>query len=165
MKAPQTHLFKGKVVDRVDWRPFDDGRGGIAHDPLIIFTDGSALAFMTQETDVGDYGVLPVYQKKGTHKPTRVEAVFVSWTEYERGWGCRGDGCSIHLSMKEWESYYAAFVKRQPKEVPHEYSRPDKPSTITITDPEIVEALLEKKSVRYWNRSREHSVLEECANL
>jgi len=165
MKAPQTHLFKGKVVDRVDWRQFDDGRGGTAHDPLIVFTDGSALVFMTEETNTGDYGVLPIYHKKGTHKPTILTAVFVDWTEYERGWGCRPDGCSVHLSMEEWKRYYEKYKKSLPKEVPHEYSRPDNPQPVSVTDPEIVEALLEKKSVRYWHRSREYSVLKEAANL
>lgn len=165
MKAPQTHLFKGKVIDRVDWRPFDDGRGSVAHNPIIIFTDGSALQFVVEETDVGEYGVYPAYNRKGTHNSTTLTAVFVSWTEYERGWGCRPDGCSVHVSMEEWKHYYEEYKKRLPKDVPDEYSAPGKPQLITITDQEIVSDLLEKKSRRYWNGDKEQKILQKAASL
>ena len=36
--------------------PFPDGRGGVAHEPTIWLDDGSRLYFITEETDVGDYG-------------------------------------------------------------------------------------------------------------
>ena len=165
MKAPQAHLFKGKTVDRVDWRPFEDGRGGTTHDPIIIFTDGSALDFTVVETDVDRYGMLPCYDKKGTHQPTALTAVFVSWTETERGWGQRPDGCSVHLSMEEWKKYFDNHKKGQPKEVPHEYSYPGTPRPVTITDQEIITALLKKKSRRYWNSDPERRVLEKAASL
>ncbi len=54
-------LLPGKVVARFELRPFDDGRGGTAYDPLLVFMDGSSLAFTTSETDVGEYGSDPCY--------------------------------------------------------------------------------------------------------
>lgn len=56
---------RGKTIARIELRPFADGRGGTAHDPVIVFTDGSALGFMVEETDVGAYGVAPIYAPKG----------------------------------------------------------------------------------------------------
>lgn len=58
----------GKTVSRVDMRPFDSGHvsyGKIAHDPVIHFTDGSCVSFVTEETEVGVYGVDIVYRKAG----------------------------------------------------------------------------------------------------
>lgn len=46
----------GKSVARVEMNPFDDGQGRKAHDPRIWFTDGSSIAFTTEETEVGEYG-------------------------------------------------------------------------------------------------------------
>jgi hypothetical protein len=45
-----------KTVERVDMRPFPDGRGGTAHAPIVRFTDGSALTFLTEETEEDGYG-------------------------------------------------------------------------------------------------------------
>ncbi len=60
-RAPQARWFQGKTIDFVDWHPFDDGRGGTAHDPVIYFTDGSSLSFLAEETEVGEYGIRPIY--------------------------------------------------------------------------------------------------------
>lgn len=53
--------LRGKTVARALLRPFDDGRGGRAYDPIVSFTDGSALRFVVQETEGGEYGVQLVY--------------------------------------------------------------------------------------------------------
>lgn len=53
----------GKTVALVALNPFDDGKGGTAHDPRIIFTDGSSIAFTTEETEVGEYGTSIVYRR------------------------------------------------------------------------------------------------------
>jgi hypothetical protein len=48
----------GKTVARVEMRPNlarDFGREKY-HDPVITFTDGSAIMFYTEETDRGEYG-------------------------------------------------------------------------------------------------------------
>ena len=52
-------------------------------------------------------------------------AYLVTWTEYERGWGCRPDGASLHLTQKNAKEYISAYWKTMPKEAPYEYSRED----------------------------------------
>lgn len=57
----------GKTVARVEMNPFQKSlhgeRHGVAHDPRIIFTDGSSIAFSTEETEVGSYGTSISYTK------------------------------------------------------------------------------------------------------
>lgn len=50
-----------------------------------------------------------------------------SWTEYERGWGQRPDGLSIHASEQAAASYLADFYQRtrRPGRVPDDYDAPD----------------------------------------
>ena len=57
MSVNPRHLI-GKKIVAVDMQPFDDGKGGTAHDPVITLDDGSRLCFITEEIDSGDcYGV------------------------------------------------------------------------------------------------------------
>lgn len=67
--------IRGKTVESVDMRVFDDGRGCVAHNPMIRFTDGSFIFFVTEETESGEYGTDVVYVKatKAT-KATKEEA-------------------------------------------------------------------------------------------
>lgn len=46
----------GKTIVGFDAGPFDNGRGGTAHKPSITLNDGTTLLFITEETDVADYG-------------------------------------------------------------------------------------------------------------
>lgn len=41
----------GKTVERVEMFPFDDGRGGTAHRPVVFFTDGTKIFFAAEETE------------------------------------------------------------------------------------------------------------------
>lgn len=50
-------MLIGKRIQDIDLRPFDDGRGGSAYDPVIILGDGTRIVFHVQETEVGQYGV------------------------------------------------------------------------------------------------------------
>ncbi len=52
------------------------------------------------------------------------EIVLLSWEESERGWGQRPDGCSLHLSAADCDSYVKNYWARMPDDVPHEYMRP-----------------------------------------
>lgn len=57
-------------------------------------------------------------------------AILMTWTESERGWGCRPDGASLHLSQESLKKYIADYwakeKERNPSGVtPHEYTRPD----------------------------------------
>jgi hypothetical protein len=56
MKAKKTDLIGRRIV-AVDFRPFDNGRGETADDPILTLDDGSKLCFIVQETEVGEYGV------------------------------------------------------------------------------------------------------------
>lgn len=51
-----TRKLRGRIVKTVELRPFRDGRGGFAHSPVIFFTDGTALSFVTHETESTEYG-------------------------------------------------------------------------------------------------------------
>ena len=53
----------GKRIVAVETNPFDDGRGGIAHDPVIKLEGGACLSFVTVETEVGEYGTDIIYTK------------------------------------------------------------------------------------------------------
>ena len=59
----------GKTVARVHMRPTVEGDNAYEkrtlHDPLIVFADGSAIAFVAEENPTGgDYGVDVVYIKQ-----------------------------------------------------------------------------------------------------
>ena len=57
--------LKGKTVLKVEMNPYDAGsaRHRVAHNPRIYFTDGSSIAFTTEETEGSDYGTDIVYSK------------------------------------------------------------------------------------------------------
>lgn len=57
----QARWIVGKTVAKVEMNPTDDGRGHKAHNPVITFTDGSKITFVTQETERGEYGTAVVY--------------------------------------------------------------------------------------------------------
>lgn len=45
------------------------------------------------------------------------------WMEYERGWGSRPDGCSLHLSEMDRKMFISAYWARMPDLAPDEYSK------------------------------------------
>lgn len=73
MKARAQWLV-GKTIESVDFNPFGSGkidsRGNeiIAHDPVIRFTDGSVIWFVTQETEAGLYGTAIAYRGRRRKK-------------------------------------------------------------------------------------------------
>ena len=56
MKANTKHLI-GRTITAVDFRPFPNGAGVTAHDPILTLDNGRKLYFITEETETGDYGV------------------------------------------------------------------------------------------------------------
>ena len=64
----------------------------------------------------------------------------VTWTESERGWGTRPDGCTIHASKEDYDKYVKSYWARMPKETPDEYSRPDN----NINEVDVSDAIYEK---------------------
>lgn len=68
----------------------------------------------------------------------------IDWTEYERGWGSRPDGTTLHNSKEIADAYIDDFIieqtKRYGKTAPDEYTSPGTPELIEINE-EIHEAL------------------------
>lgn len=61
--AATARAMVGRTIVRVELRPFDAEISGqrdddpFATNPLVYLDDGTVLAFHTQETEVGDYGI------------------------------------------------------------------------------------------------------------
>lgn len=53
----------GKTIRAIEFHPFDDGRGGLAFDPHIVFDD-ARLCFIVTETETGAYGIKLVYVRR-----------------------------------------------------------------------------------------------------
>ena len=71
----------------------------------------------------------------------------VNWTEYERGWGSRPDGHTLHLTKESAEKYIENHWEKMPKSyVPDLYSKNSKPFEITATEEEL-KLLSEKDNV------------------
>ncbi len=64
----------------------------------------------------------------------------VSYTEYERGWGCRPDGCSFHRSKEEADAYVARLAGPRNGPVPDEYTNADGPPRLV----EVSQSLYDK---------------------
>lgn len=65
MKPPRKRQIVGRRIVAVDWRPFDDGHGGMTYDPVFELDNGTALVFTVQETECGEYGIFPILRKGG----------------------------------------------------------------------------------------------------
>lgn len=72
----------------------------------------------------------------------------LSWTEFERGYGQRPDGYSLHASEEACDRYLKAFYDDRPKDglTPDEYEEPDtqKPKAVEISAE--LALVLEKKT-------------------
>jgi hypothetical protein len=60
--------------------------------------------------------------------------VRIDWTEYERGWGNRPDGTTLHRTMEVAKSYIENHWSNQPNKAPDEYSSPGTPRIVQISD-------------------------------
>ena len=68
MRATKRALVGRAIID-ADFRPFKNGRGGTAHDPVLTLDNGRRLSMTAEETDVGEYGVS--LQLSSSDKPGR----------------------------------------------------------------------------------------------
>lgn len=74
-----------------------------------------------------------------------------TWTESERGWGQRSDGCSIHLNKQDYKDYIQEYWDSMPDEVPDEYERPDNDLKEVVISDELFEKLKSSKNgIRLW---------------
>lgn len=46
----------GRRIIAVEFRQFADGRGGRTSKPMLTLDNGRRVFFLTEETDVGEYG-------------------------------------------------------------------------------------------------------------
>lgn len=61
----------------------------------------------------------------------------IDWIEYERGWGTRPDGSTLHKDRAAAEQYIRDYWARMPDrgpngEIPDEYSAPGEPYLVTV---------------------------------
>ncbi len=88
--------------------------------------------------------------------------VRINWMEYERGWGQRPDGATLHRSMKVAQDYVGAYWSRQPGgTAPDDYSAPGDPALIQITDAEF-ERLTNEESFWLEGRSDNRPTVEHA---
>jgi hypothetical protein len=76
-----------------------------------------------------------------------------SWTEYERGWGCRPDGYSVHANQQEYTKFLKEYWDRQPKDhVPYEYSKEDgNPIEVQVTEEVYNKVVAKGNGCFCWN--------------
>jgi hypothetical protein len=80
----------------------------------------------------------------------------VSWTEFERGWGCRPDGFSLHRTALEGAKFVADVQSQQPTDhVPHEYSAPDGEPFLMEVSQSLYDLVTEFGDVWLWAKSEE----------
>ena len=57
MRAQKRHLM-GRTIVAVEWNRFATGRGGPpTSDPILRLDNGTALGFVVEETEGGEYGI------------------------------------------------------------------------------------------------------------
>lgn len=62
-----------------------------------------------------------------------MEKVYLyAWTEYERGWGNRPDGASLHLTIEDGKKFVKDYWDSMPDEVQDEYSAPNQDIPIQV---------------------------------
>ena len=71
--------------------------------------------------------------------PVSIPVVKVEWTEFERGWGQRSDGVSIHLNLRDANTYIDNYWKKEKARrpggaVPDEYEAPGNPKLCEVTE-------------------------------
>lgn len=87
------------------------------------------------------------------------EIIYVSWEESESGWGCRPDGCSLHLTKKGFALFEKDYWNSMPDEIPHEYSRPAGEPVSAYAGEELYGKIKESKNgIRIWEFQEEDFV-------
>lgn len=86
------------------------------------------------------------------------------WEESERGWGCRPDGFSLHLTEDDRASFVYAHWETLPDSVPDEYSRPSgTPFECPVTDALFERIKAAKNGVYGWTLHNEGLIASATA--
>ena len=92
-------------------------------------------------------------------KPKLEEVIYVSWEESERGWGTRPDGCSLHLTEDNFQTFLKEYWDRMPEQVPHEYSRPAGKPVIAYASQSLYKGIQESgNGLRLWQNEESELV-------
>lgn len=68
----------------------------------------------------------------------------VTWTEYERGWGCRPDGETYYTSKERAYKAIKTYWDGMPDTVPDCYSKPSDPELVEV-DEEFYHEIIAKE--------------------
>lgn len=83
-------------------------------------------------------------KKTPAKKPVKTHIVVLqTWSEYERGWGQRPDGQTIHLTLEDCKKYVAGYNAKfnNKSVVPDEYTAADPSTSLVDIGPKLYEKL------------------------
>lgn len=84
---------------------------------------------------------------------SRLTVICQEWLESERGWGCRPDGASLHLTTADKDAFVEEYWGSMPKDTPDEYSRPcGEPKIIEVSRAIYTQIKKSKNGIRLWQR-------------
>jgi hypothetical protein len=67
------------------------------------------------------------------------------WMEFERGWGARPDGYTLHITSEDKDTFVKDYQSGMPNSAPDEYSQPMGSATIVNVDEQIYQKIKESK--------------------
>ena len=87
----------------------------------------------------------------------------MSWREYEQGFGNRGDGYSVHPSIKAFEKFKKEYWAKMPDDTPTTYSQEDwlKPKKIEISDEKMIAIIKEEGKLWTWEGTEQTKMITE----
>lgn len=87
------------------------------------------------------------------------KCVIQFWEESERGWGVRPDGCSIHIDEIGLSKYVGrVYEKRDPNNVPDEYSRVSGSPFECFVSDELLEKIKYDGYIRLWENEKNNLI-------
>ncbi len=98
---------------------------------------------------------------------TLLKVVLVEWTEYERGWGQRPDGCSLYLTEQSAKQHIQEeFDSRDSNYVPDEYSQPTDARYAFIQNQDLKDKLKNHDFTNpFWLFNREYNELRKNESI
>lgn len=103
-------------------------------------------------TSLDTSGSMGEMAKKGIKVPRIV--ICQKWAEYEKGWGDRPDGYSLHLTEEDRKAYIDGYWARMPNEAPAEYSSPDgTPYACEVDEATYEKVRASKNGIRFYDRN------------
>jgi len=106
---------------------------------------------MAKTTDIAEALAQAHRGRMPKKSPLEHAIVAQAWVEFERGWGQRPDGFSLHLSDGARQRFIEQYNKGLPAEVPDEYSRPDgSPFVILVSEDDFAPVYDVKESDGRW---------------